>query len=132
MKSRRPRPSKVVARTGEATAEGFLQLGCRARFEGDLGGSGLVLIHGVLRGGIDLDGDLIVARDGRLSDARGRAVRLRVEGHAAGVLSVTEAVEVSSTGVLEGEVASSQLQASAGATIDARLRIGLPRGEGRE
>ncbi len=116
--------SAARARRGASeTAEGFLQVGSRARFQGRLAGHGLVLLHGVLGGDIVLHGDLIVAPDGVLDDARGTVERLRVEGAASGRLHVTEGVEVASSGRLEGEIEALQLQSSPGATIEARLRI---------
>lgn len=116
--------SAVRARRGAGeTAEGFLQVGSKARFDGRLGGHGLVLLHGVLAGELELHGDLIVASDGILEDARGRVERLRVEGSAAGRLHVSEGVEVAAGGRLEGEIEALQLQSSPGATIEARLRI---------
>ncbi len=106
---------------------GLAQVGRGATVHGRLAGKGALLVHGTLRGEVDLDGELVVAADGRIEEGRVRAGRLRVEGSAHGAFRVLGPLEIVAGGAVRGEVEAARLDASPDGLLDAELRIGFPR-----
>lgn len=113
----RPKPTATV---------GFTQVGIGAQVKGRLQGSGLVLVHGSIKGRIDLTGELVVCRDGRLTQSKVRSVRIHVEGHAEGQFRIEQAVQVAPGGALFGIVDAREFQSSPGATFAGTVRIAPP------
>ncbi len=113
---------------GREDAGGLAQVGRGATVRGRLAGKGALLVHGTLRGEVDLDGELVVAAGGRLTEGRVRAGRLRVEGRAEGTFRVLGPLEIVSGGEVLGEVEAARLDASPDGLLDAELKIGFARG----
>lgn len=111
----------------ERVAQGFAQVGRGAQLRGHFQGRGILLVHGELSGVVDLQGDLIVGRDGRLNRIKARALRVRIEGQAEGRFRVDGPIEVARGAALSGEVEARQIQTSAGCSFTGTLRVAHPR-----
>lgn len=107
----------------ESREDGLLQIGQAARLEGRISGKGVALVHGELKGEIDLEGELFVAPEGKIDLRKGRVGQLHLEGRAAGRLLVEGPAELTETARLEAELAASRLDAAAGARLDGELSI---------
>jgi len=106
-------------------APGLTQVGRGATVRGRLAGRGAVVVHGTFHGEADLEGELVVAAEGRVEEARVRAARLRVEGRAAGAFRVLGPLEIVAGGEVSGEVEAARLDASPEGILDAEVRIGF-------
>lgn len=107
----------------EGPPQGLTQIGRGATVSGEMEGSGLLLVHGEVRGSLRLDGDLVVARGGKTRALRAKALALRVEGDAEGDFRVLGRVEVVSKARVAGSVSGRTLEMSAGAAIEGVVTV---------
>lgn len=116
------------ARGGQAgiplPREAFSQVGRGARIAGRLSGCGLLLVHGQVTGGVELEGDLLVAKGGNLEAAPAVAARLLVQGTARGEMFIRGPAELGEGGRLEGTLHADRFEAARAGHLDARLVIG--------
>lgn len=90
-------------------------------------GSGAVEVAGRVEGGVEVEGRVVVAREGTvIGDAVGREVR--VEGRVEGRLAASERIVIAATGRVEGDVEAPRVVIDEGATLKGSVRMG---GEGR-
>src|SRR5262245_51741114 len=97
-------------------------IGQKSRFKGTLKGEGSVLVCGTLRGGIDIKGPLTIALQGTV-EADVDVQSAQVTGRARGKLRAASSVQVDSTGVVEGEVATPVIDLKPGSVLRGRASI---------
>lgn len=95
---------------------------------GRVAGSGTVEIAGRVEGGVEVDGTVVVSRQGSvIGDAAGREVR--IEGHVEGRLLASERATIAASGSVEGDVEAPRVVIAEGASLKGRVSMG---GEARE
>lgn len=109
------RPSANDAdRKAGRPAGGSTHLATGNRFNGRLQGTGDVVIDGEFEGTIQVEADVLVGTDGRVTgDIEGRSIR--VAGTVAGNLKGLERVEILGSGKLQGDVAAPRVILAEGA-----------------
>jgi cytoskeletal protein CcmA (bactofilin family) len=120
------KPKKAAASARAAEAEGsFTSIAPGATLEGRLRGSGVVVVHGILRGRLELEGELLVPKGG-LIDGQPviRASRVRLEGESGGRIEATELLEVAPGSLLGGEARAPQGRIDPGARTRATVLLG--------
>jgi len=83
------------------------------KIEGNLKSSGNIIIDGEIVGTIDTKGDFIVGRQGKVN-AEIKAENVYVQGEIRGNLSVANLLEITSTGVIYGDINTKLLKIEKG------------------
>lgn len=132
---RRPDPSAppvtgVVrpAAARHAAGGGATRVGRSIVVVGRVVGRGEVEIAGRVEGAVEVDGTLVVVREGSvIGDAVGREVR--VEGRVEGRVAAGERATIAASGSVEGDVAAPRVVIAEGAFLKGSVRMS---GEGRQ
>jgi cytoskeletal protein CcmA (bactofilin family) len=111
--------------TPAPTGGGRSVVGPGTLIRGTLRGEGPVVIQGAVEGRIDLRGGLTVTATGRV-DAEVEARTVLLAGEARGTLRASERVEVASTAIFEGELATPALDVRPGSVVRGRTRVSEP------
>jgi cytoskeletal protein CcmA (bactofilin family) len=109
-----------------APGSGRTVVGSQTRIRGTLKGEGSVIVRGEVEGEITIGGGLTITSTGRV-DADVEAETVDLAGEARGTVRATSRVNLSPTGVFEGEVATPILEVQPGSVLQGRARVaGVP------
>ncbi len=92
--------------------------------EGDVSGSGELIIRGTLRG--SLSGERVTIAPGGSVFADIEAVHMTIAGHCHGNLRISGEVALLASGSCQGELHCEDLTVEEGARLNARVRCGRP------
>ncbi len=112
-----PEPSRRSGSTGESLiASGLI-------IEGKIEGAGHVRIAGQFNGDVHVDGNLTIEAGAKLTGGV-RADRVSVGGELEGNIEAASAVELTSTGVLNGDLKAGSLTVAAGSRMRGKVEFG--------
>lgn len=119
---RRSNPAGILTYLGEGS-----------QIEGQLKAKGQVRIDGIVKGSVEVDGDLEVGPKGLIDGDYVHANNIQVHGQIKAQVQAREKLSLSKTAQLEGDVRARALDIEAGAVFVGRSQTGepkaLPRGE---
>lgn len=101
------------------------------RIQGQLTGSELVRIHGVVEGEVLVDGSVVIGAGGRVH-GRVEARQVTVEGRLDGDLLAGEKAEVTASGQVDGDIEAPRVVIAEGAYFKGNVKMGQPSSAGRQ
>ena len=93
--------------------------------EGELQGGEDLLVEGLVKGSIEVAGDVTVGPQGRV-EARIQARSVIIQGEVAGNVTAAERLEIASSGRLQGDCRARSIQIETGAIFQGRSEIVRP------
>ncbi|KUO48839.1 MAG: hypothetical protein APF76_18345 [Desulfitibacter sp. BRH_c19] len=97
-------------------------IGKDSNFQGNLKGQGTLRVDGKIEGEVECQGDVVVGEGGFVS-AGLKARNLLVAGIIKGNVSVSEKLEIASTGRIEGDISTSSLIIDDGALFQGSCQM---------
>jgi cytoskeletal protein CcmA (bactofilin family) len=110
-------PSTERAPRGEAKRETLATIGPTIRIRGKVSGNQDLTIEGKVRGTITLKGHTLTLGAGAGITAKVRAARVVVGGEVTGEITADEQVDITSTGIVQGDVRTPRITISDGAHL---------------
>jgi cytoskeletal protein CcmA (bactofilin family) len=119
-------PPPPQARPGAAPFAAATTFGQNTTFEGTLTGTEPVMIHGTMRGTIELKSDLLIATHGRV-EAKVHAKNVTIEGQLTGDVSADERVELVASATVDGNIKAPKIIVADGARFRGSVDMGSAR-----
>lgn len=117
-----PRPRPMERQTGDTKPRTATYIAAGSKVTGEITGSSEVLVDGLFEGRLNLDSNVVVGREGRVTgEITARAVR--VEGKVVGDVRGHERVEVMASGTLEGDIAATRVVIAEGAFFKGKVEM---------
>lgn len=115
----------VVTADRGGISPGTSKLASGALWEGNLSGSGDVVIEGKVQGTLAVDGLVLVSGGGEVQ-GRVEARVVKVAGKVVGNLIASDLVELATTAVLEGDIQATRVVIAEGAYFTGKVAMAAP------
>lgn len=106
----------MLSRKKDGSNDGFTLITKHMRFKGELDGKGSLRVDGEFEGRISIEGEVVIGDGGKVN-ATVETTNLTVAGTLTGKANVTNRLQISATGRVEGDVQTGRLAVEEGGVL---------------